>query len=103
MFRGPGASGRAPCRLASVVRRRFGSSGFASSPGRLGATALLVAFAAGVSFSPSALAYLAVQHDSYVATELPGASDGDGIIGPGDGFSVTENVLSAEPSPLTHV
>jgi subtilisin-like proprotein convertase family protein len=60
-------------------------------------------FAAGLVSSPPALADLAVQHDHYVATELPGASDGDGIIGPGDTFTLTESVLSAEPSLLTHV
>jgi subtilisin-like proprotein convertase family protein len=84
------------------VRRRLASPG-SNSPRRAGLIALGVVLAAGLVSSPTALADLYVQHDHYVATELPGASDGDGIIGPGDTFTLTENVMSAEPRLLTHV
>jgi subtilisin-like proprotein convertase family protein/PKD repeat protein len=50
-----------------------------------------------------AYAALQVQHDSYVATESSGASDGDGIIGPGDQFTLQEKVISAETQTLTNV
>lgn len=83
------------------MRRRVGSS--TSFPARrVGPSALAAAVLALLALSPAASA-LDIGHDSYVAGELPGASDGDGIIGPGDTFTLTENVLSAEFTPLTHV
>jgi subtilisin-like proprotein convertase family protein len=67
----------------------------------LALAASALALAAGL---PSAAHALAVQHDSYVATETAGSSDNDGIIGPGDGFTLTERVISAETTQtLTNV
>jgi subtilisin-like proprotein convertase family protein len=67
---------------------------------------MAAALVACMSFSAAARADLQVQHDSYTAAEIlspPSASDGDGIIGPGDSFSVTEKVHTVSQTPITHV
>jgi subtilisin-like proprotein convertase family protein len=67
---------------------------------------MAAALVAGMSFSAAARADLQVQHDSYTAAEIlspPSASDGDGIIGPGDSFSLTEKVHTVSNTPITHV
>jgi subtilisin-like proprotein convertase family protein len=64
--------------------------------------ALVAWLAVAILFTAAARADLQVQHDSYVATEAGG--DADGIIGPGDPFTLTEKLHSANPNgTLTQV
>lgn len=58
--------------------------------------------AVAIVSTEAARADLQVQHDSYTATEAPGG-DGDGIIGPGDPFTLTENLHSSSRTTLTNV
>jgi subtilisin-like proprotein convertase family protein len=60
---------------------------------RFGAAGLLAGLALGV-LAPVAGAQLAVEHQSTTVTEVGG--NGDGALDPGEGFSLTEQVLSSE-------
>jgi subtilisin-like proprotein convertase family protein len=65
--------------------------------------ALVTSVAGATVFTAAARADLQVQHDSYTATEAAGG-DGDGIIGPGDPFTLTEKLHSSNPNgTLTQV
>jgi subtilisin-like proprotein convertase family protein len=70
------------------------------------AASMAAALVACLAFSAAARADLQVQHDSYAAAEVlspPTASDGDGIIGPGDSFTLTEKVHTVSSTPITNV
>lgn len=68
---------------------------------------LLAMFACAGTAQADTLPSGTISHYSYAATEAASpASDGDGIIGPGDQFSITENVISSytpATSQLTNV
>ena len=56
---------------------------------------ILLAFTAVLAIPAAAQASLLVDHESTAATEQP---TGDGLIGAGDGFALTETLLSSEPA-----
>lgn len=67
-------------------------------------SASLAAALLGVlALAPAAMAGPAVEHDSTVVTEVPGASNANGVLEPGESADVTERVISAEFDPLTGV
>ena len=90
-----------PVRMSRSTKSTMFGFGSSSRARRL-LTALGVVGAALLGAVPAAEADLGVSHISYAATEVS-PSDGDNIIGPGDGFSLTENVQSSNATTLTHV